>query len=361
MKISRLLTFCAALLAVSVKLSACTGMLLKNKDSTVVSGRTVEFGIDLDMTLAVVPRGYAFAGDVSGGEGKKYISKYGVVGIYCFTNPKIMDGINEKGLVAAAFYFPGYAEYGKVTDKNMSEALSPAEIPNWILTQFATIEEVKKGLSSIVIAPSILEGWGPTPPPFHYVVYDKEGRSIAIEPRDGKVVVSENPIGIFTNSPVFDWHLTNLNNYINLSPYNVDSARLKGLELSAFGQGSGMLGIPGDFTPPSRFVRAAIFSSAATPSENSEQGVFQIFHLLNQFDIPKGSAANKNSNGISYDITWVTCVKDQDALKYYYKTYGDQTIKVADLGQFDLNAKKMKKLKLAGESAAIDVSDSLRD
>ncbi|PCI93544.1 choloylglycine hydrolase [Candidatus Aerophobetes bacterium] len=240
-------------------ITACTGILLRAKDNSIVTGRTVEFGVDIKMSVAVIPRNFQFVGNTPKGKGMAYKAKYATFGIYCFDVKKLMDGMNEKGLVAAAFYFPGYAEYAHITTENQSKALSPVEFPNWILTQFATVEEVKAGLSSVVIAPTILDSWGSTPPPMHYVVYDRHGKSIVIEPINGKLVVSENVVGVITNSPTFDWHLTNLRNYINLTPFNVDPLHLRGLKLAPFGQGSGMRGLPGDFTPPSRFVRAAVF------------------------------------------------------------------------------------------------------
>lgn len=331
MLFNKALAFSLAFVVYSSNLLACTGMVLSGKEDKVVSGRTVEFGSDLDMSVAVIPRNFDFTGDAPGGKGKKYTSKYASLGVYCFSQKKLMDGINEKGLVAAAFYFPGYAKYTEVTEGNRSKALSPVEFPNWVLSQFATIEEVKEALSSVIIAPTILENWGPSAPPLHYIIYDKKGKSIVIEPVNGALAVFEDPIGVLTNSPGFDWHLTNLNNYINLSPFNVAPTKIKGMELSELSQGSGMLGLPGDFTAPSRFVRASMFSSTALPSGDK---VNQIFHLLNQFDIPKGAVIQKGKGGDAVDITWCTCVKDHQDLKYYYKTYDDQSVKVVDLTAF---------------------------
>ncbi len=342
------------------ELTACTGLMLKSEDHSVVSGRTVEFAVELEMSTAVIPRKHQFVGESSGGNGLKYTSKYAAVGIYCFEDQKLMDGINEKGLVAAAFYFPGYAGYANITKENQAKSLSPIEFPNWILTQFATVEEVKAGLQSVVIAPTILKSWGPTPPPMHYIVYDQSGKSIVIEPVKGSLIVHENLIGTITNSPTFDWHITNLNNFINLTPFNAESKTLLGLKLTSFGQGSGMVGLPGDFTPPSRFVRAAIFSAAAAPSKTSVELVDQTFHILNQFDIPLGAVREKSQGKVSYDSTQLTSVKEAKTLKYYYKTYEDQEIKFVDLNQFDLNAKTIKKMEVKGKQKSLDVSSMLR-
>ncbi len=342
------------------EITACTGVLLKTKDESFVNGRTVEFGTAIDMSVAIIPRNYKFVGEIPNGAGMPYKSKYAAAGIYCFTDKKLMDGINEKGLVAAAFYFPGYAKYARITKANQPKALSPVEFPNWILTQFATIEEVKDAISSVVIAPSVMKGWGDAPPPMHYIVYDKEGHSIVIEPLDGKLVVYENVLGAITNSPSFDWHLQNLSNYINLSPLNVGPIDLRGLKLSSFGQGSGLGGLPGDFTPPSRFVRAAIFSAASVPSVNSDEAVNQTFHVLNQFDIPIGVIRQKDGEKIEYDSTLLTSVKDPNTLKYYYRSYEDQTVKFIDLKKFDRNAKVIKDMKIVGKQKNLDVSSLLK-
>lgn len=344
----------------SSDLLACTGILLKAQDNSIVSGRTVEFASDIDMSVAVIPRNFKFIGDIPNGKGMAYTSKYAAAGIYCFENQVLMDGINEKGLVAAAFYFPGYAQYTKITSENRSKGLSPVEFPNWILTQFATIEEVKAALPSVVIAPTIVRGWGSTPPPLHYIVYDRSGKSIVIEPLKEKLVVYENEIGVLTNSPTFDWQLTNLRNFINLTPYNVKPIQIRGLELAPFGQGSGMVGLPGDFTPPSRFVRAALFSAAEVPPKNSEESVYQTFHILNQFDIPYGAVREKNNSKVSYDYTMLTSVKDPNSMRYYFRSFEDQTIRYIDLKQLNLNENAIKNRKVAGMQRSYDVTSLLR-
>lgn len=358
---NRILIVCfLAILIFTYELEACTGIRLTATDGSVVNGRTVEFGTVIDMYAAVIPRGYTFIGKTPDGNGLTYKSKYAATGIYCFDYKVLMDGINEKGLTAAAFYFPGYAEYATLTKDNQSKGLSPVEFPNWILTQFATIDEVKAALTSVVIAPTVLNNWGDTPPPFHYVVYDKEGNSIVIEPLNGTLVVYDNEIGTITNSPTFDWHMTNLRNFINLNVFNVSPINIRGVELAPLGQGSGMVGVPGDFTPPSRFVRAALFSSTAIPSKNANESVSQAFHILDQFDIPVGFSREKKGFDFTNDYTLLTSVKDSQAVKYFYKSYNDQTIKFVDLNQFDLDTKTIKSVNTKGQLTGVDVSTQLR-
>lgn len=338
----------------------CTGIKLKAEDHSIVHGRTVEFGIPIDASVAVIPRGYEFTGTTPQGKGLVYKAKYAVVGAIAFGVPAIMDGLNEKGLAMGIFYFPGFASYTQITPDNQTKALSPIEFGNWILTQFASIDEVKIALSSVVIAPTTIKEWGSTPPPFHYIVYEKSGRSLVIEPIDGKLVTYDNPLGVLTNSPTFDWHTENLRNYINLTPFNVKPIELAGETFAPFGQGAGMVGLPGDFTPPSRFVRAAIFSNTATPSKNANEGIYQAFHILNQFDIPIGAVREKVDGVIHTDSTLFTAVRDPQALKFYFKTYDDQLIKVVDLTKFDLSAKEIKQTKAVSKEKYIDVTSSLK-
>lgn len=338
----------------------CTGIKLAAKDGSVVNGRTLEFGIPVKADVVVVPRGYSFVGSTPEGEGLKYEAKYGCVGAFAFDYPAIMDGLNEKGLSVGTFYFPGFAEYTPLTKENQSKALSPIDFSNWLLTQFASVDEVKEALNKVVIVPTVMKSWGNAPAPFHYIVYDKSGKSLVIEPIKGKLVTYDNPLGVFTNSPSFDWHMTNLSNYIHLSPDNAPPQTIEGVKFTSFGQGSGLVGLPGDFTPPSRFVRATLFSASALPSKDSKEAVFQAFHILNQFDIPLGAIRSQENGKSGSDFTQVTSVKDPEALAYYFKTYDDQTLRKADLKKFDLKGKALKKFSVVGTQAAVDISSEFK-
>jgi choloylglycine hydrolase len=355
----RFLLFLSALLISSVGFS-CTGIQLTAKDGTHINGRTVEFGAPLDLAGLVIPRQYEFKGTLpDGSTGLVYRSKYAAVGGNAFGAPAIVDGINEKGLSIGMFYFPGYADYAAVTAENKARALSPVDFPNWVITQFASVAEVKAALQSVVVVATTPKGW-PGVPPFHYVVYDKEGNSLVIEPVNGELHTYENPLGVLTNSPTFNWHTTNLSNYINLTPVNAPGVTVDGLKIKQFGEGSGLHGMPGDFTPPSRFIRAAIFASTAIPSANAEQAVFQAFHILNQFDIPVGAVRSMSGNTEIPESTLATTVKDPSRLLYYFKTYDDQTIKVISLNKFDLNGKTLKTIPMKGSQTALDVSGTAK-
>lgn len=341
---------------------ACTGLLLKAKDGSFVHGRTLEFGVQVNPSITVIPRGYEFVGSTPTGKGLKYKSKYGAIGAVAYDQIAILDGLNEKGLAVGTFYFPGYAKYAEITNENQNKALSPVDFPNWIVTQFATVEEVKSALSDIVIAPTVIKGWGEGPAPFHYIVYDNSGKSLVIEPVDGRLITFDNPLGVLTNSPEFDWHMTNLHNYVNLRKFNVSPLKIDGVEFAPFGQGSGLVGLPGDFTPPSRFVQASIFKVTALTPGNTEDAVFQLFHILNHFDIPKGTVSEKDGSKVFYDFTSVTCVRDPQNLKFFFKTYDDQTIRVVDLKKFNLEEKKIKIIGSSqfNQQPIVDISAELK-
>ncbi len=337
---------------------ACTGIMLRNADGSVVHGRTVEFGIPLEMDMAVIPRGYAFVGQTPLGDGKKWTSKYGAVGAIVYGNLGIMDGINEKGLAIGAFYFPTEAEYTKTTSANQAQSMSAVDFSNWIITSFANVDEVRKAIEGgeAVVAPTLLPGWPQTVQPFHWVVYDKSGKALVIEPIGGKLVLRDNPIGTLTNSPTFDWHMTNLRNYIALDPLGAAPVKIDNTTFQSFGMGDGMLGLPGDFTPPSRFVRATVFSSTATPAKDSSAGIFSGFHILNNFDIPVGAVRAESDGKTEADRTLLTTMRDPEKLRMYFKTYDDQTVRMVDLNKFDLDAKEVKKLSTKGEQTVIDMS-----
>ena len=117
----------------------------------------------------------------------------------------------------------------------------------------------------------------------HFVVHDRSGKSVVIEPTDKTLKIFDNPLGVMTNSPTFDWHMTNLRNYINLTVTNVPPIDLGGVTLAQFGQGSGLRGLPGDFTPPSRFVRAVAFSQSALQADTATQSILAGVSYPQQF------------------------------------------------------------------------------
>lgn len=313
---------------------ACTGVGLTAKDNGVVVGRTLEFGAPPDSSIIVYPAGSEMQGRTPTGEGLKFTTKHGFVGANGFgVDNLILDGLNEKGLVVGLFYFPGYAVYAEPTPENQAKGMGPETVSAWILGNHATVEELIENIDSIAVLPVVLPALKEVPG-VHFKVEDASGRCIVIEPIDGKLVVSENPVRVLTNAPEFKWHLTNLNNYLNQTPDYPANRDLNGVKLSPFGMGAGMVGIPGDFTPPSRFVRMVFFSQCLKEIPDSTSAVAAIFHLLNNFDIPIGVAHPPAGTAeADSDFTPWAGVADTKEGKYYWRTFGDQNIRHVDLKQ----------------------------
>ncbi len=336
------LGFVAALCCGDSHSHACTGVKLKAKDGALVYGRTMEFGVDLLSTPIVIPRRYKMQGTAPEGKpGIAWEAKYAAVGMNALHIDQIIEGTNEKGLAGGVFYMPEYAQYEATTAADAPRTLAPWEVISWILTNFASVDEVRSALPGIRVAAS------PAPvmnfaPPAHYVVHDIQGRSLVIEYLQGKLHMYDNPTGVITNAPTFDWHLTNLNNYVSLKSLNPAPSNFDGVQLRAFGQGAGLVGLPGDFTPPSRFVRAFLFGHAALPGANGEEAAQQLFHVLDGFDIPRGSVEEKSAGGNPiYEFTSWTTANDMTNHVFYYHTADNRRVRRIELMKLDLNGGKI--------------------
>lgn len=338
---------------VALKLYSCTGIKIVSKDKSVIYGRTLEFGKDLDSNILFAPRKHGFEGasPIDNTKGLKWESKYAVVGANMLGLNYFADGINEKGLAGGVFYFPDYTELQNVSLDQVKFSMAGWQLLTWILTTCCSIKEVKIKLPKIKVNRAVLPKWNAFQP-VHYIIHDQVGNSLVIEYINGQLRMHDNKLGVLTNSPSFEWHTTNLNNYVNLSALNVPKKKLSDITLVPFGQGSGMLGLPGDFTPPSRFVRAVAFSQAILPSETGAQDVDSAFHILNLFDIPKGVVRGLGDN---FDYTQWTSVSDLRSKKYYFHTYGNRQVYTVDLNKLK-NTKKVLTIPMKYEPKIIDVT-----
>lgn len=336
---------------------ACTSTKLIAKDHSVVYGRTLEFGIDVHSNVIFIPRAYALqaTSPIEGKNALQWKTKYAVLGANAEGQKLIIDGINEKGLAAGVFYFPGYEQYQSVNEANVSQSLNSVELVTYLLSQSKNIDEVKQALHSIRVNKAVFKPWGFLVP-VHYLVTEPSGKSLVIEYIDGKLKLYDAPLGVITNAPTFDWQMTNLRSYVNLSPLNVSEVKVNNKTLKHFGQGSGMHGLPGDFTPPSRFVRSAIFTASSLPVPDAKQAVLQVFHILNNFDIPKGAVRDKTNGQLHTDTTLWTSASDLKHLLFYFHTYNDRAIKRVDLKAFDWNAKGIAVVSMQGQNQIQDLA-----
>ena len=311
--------------------SACTGIKLKATDGSVIHARTLEFQADPKSELIFIPRGQAMTAVAPSGEpgGITWTTRYATAGANAFGQPIIVDGLNEKGLGGGLFYFPGYAGYQDVAPNEAGKSMGSWEILTWVLGNFATVGEVKDALPGVKVSKAPLEGFDGSPP-LHMILTDAAGDSIVVEYVGGKLNLYDNPLGVLTNSPGFDWHTTNLRNFVNLSALNVPQLALGDIKIDQTGQGSGLLGMPGDFTPPSRFIRAVAFSQAAAPSADGEAAVKTAFHILDNFDLPPGTVRSGTGAG-DYEVTFWTGAADLKNLRYYITTFDNRQIRMFDL------------------------------
>ena len=335
----RLIVFIAALsfwAMTAQSADACTGISLTAQDGGNVVARTVEWAAtSMQCGYVVAPRGHRHQSFTPTGEnGLKYDSRYGYVGVYTEYEPFVVEGMNETGLSAGLFFFPQYGQYAPYDSSHNEKTLCDMQFVSWVLSQFSSIDQVKEALSRIDLV-TLDHKIGAV----HWRIAQPDGRMVVLEVVNGVPQFYENTLGVLTNSPGFQWHITNLNNYVNLVPGSAPDQELKkGITLSALGHGSGMHGLPGDFTAPSRFVRAAFFQTTAPVASDSFEAVVQAFHILNNFDIPIGVQDKKGElpEGLQ-SATQVTTATDQSCLRFYYRTAWNSNIRCIDLKDIDFD------------------------
>ena len=349
-----------AILVFSSVALACTDFTIKAKDGTVVVGRSMEFPIDLHSEIWVVPRGGQFeVVNKAGVKGCRWTAKYGFMGINAFRiKDSYVEAMNEKGLAIDGLMFTG-AVYQPVA---AGKYVPLDKIAAWTMGNFATVAEVKKALAETNVAASELakiKDMG-----LHLAFHDAAGNNLVVEFIDGQAKLYDNPLGVMTNRPEFDWQLNNLRNYINLDSHDKKPRQINGVKIEPTGVGNGLLGLPGDWTPPSRFVRASFCLDAAIRPKNAREAVNLAEHILNVVDIPKGVI--KESTPLPskelYGLAQWVIIKDLTNKILYYKTYDNTAWKSVDLKKIDLSAgAPSKSLTMADkEIRIIDVSGQLR-
>lgn len=320
-------------------LAACTGISFTAKDGSFVLARTAEWGgSDLHSRYVVVPRGYRHVSlTADGGNGMIFTGKYGYVGVAANMDQFVLEGLNEKGLSAGLFFFPGYGQYPEYDSIEVSRTVPDMQVVSWILSGFSTVQEVIDHFDEIIVTMLY-----PQSGTSHWRVGDPSGRQIVIEITGGKTHIYENTVGVLTNSPDFPWHVTNLNNYVNLAFGEADGNAFSAYpQVRRFGAGTGMIGIPGDVTPPSRFIRAAYYQATAPQYPTGVETVMSCFLILNNFDIPIGVERQKGQEPTDIPgATQFTTAADTKGLKMYWRTCWNSTIRCIDLNDIDFSKVK---------------------
>lgn len=331
----------AALLSLAPVAEACTYVRLTASDGSQHPGRTMEWGnFDLVPGFAIVPRGLDHSAMTmpDGAAGATWTGTYGYAGVTLLGREDLFgDIINEEGLVLNLLYFPGFTGYQPYDPALASSSLSATDFMTYMGSQFATVDEVKAAATEIRVVPVVEPALG-FPAPVHVVVSDPTGSEIVVEYIDGELHIYEQTIGVMTNAPSYDWHLTNLRNYLNLRPVNWPDVDVAGLTLSGIGYGTGFLGLPGDYTPPSRFVRAAAFKETARETTGGYDTTLEHFRILDSFQLPIEGDFDDLPEGLeplSYGSTQYTVSFDPANMVVYYHTDDERTVRRVDLGAVD--------------------------
>jgi choloylglycine hydrolase len=308
----------------------------KAADGTVVVGRSMEFPFGIPTSLGVLPEDYVgrAAAPKGASAAMQWTARYGVVGMAAFGSAQTLtDGMNTAGVSVHALYMPHgccvYADY-----RGDGSDVSELDVIAYLLGTCGSVAEVE-------VQAAAMNVWGKDPgmgfaPPLHFLVHDAEA-SIAIEFHKEGMRVVDNPSGVGTNAPYLDWHLTNLNNFVGMAPTVPAQADVLGMKLAAFGQGQGAMGLPGDYTAPSRFVRAAAMVAMSEVPADAADAEMQTWHILNAFDIPIGLIREEFDGKLKDEVTvWIT-ISNLTGKRYAYRTNGDPSVYVVDLSDVDFS------------------------
>lgn len=323
-----------AIVSIHHDADSCTGITLQSSDGAYIVARTVEWSSEeIASDYVIVPQGFESQAMLPDGthDGMKYTAVYGYVGLTA--ENYVLEGLNEAGLSAGLFYFPKYGSYPKYNPNKKDVTISDTEFVAWMLGKFETVDDVIEALRTVRVVSTDERA-----ATLHWRVADKYGRQIVIEYINGIPMVYDNRLGVLTNSPSYDWHITNLNNYINLHSGAIEKQTMGDVTLNTFGRGSAMLGLPGDMTPPSRFIRAAFYQTSAPVLETSQQAVEQAFVIMEAMTIPIGIQYSDKQTipDISTATQWTTVTDITNNILYYTTMY-NPIIRKFDLNKIDFS------------------------
>ena len=295
-------------------------------------GRNLDLDVSFGQTVTITPRNFPLDFSRAG----KMERHYAMIGMASAseTFPLYAEAVNEKGLAMAGLNFPGNAFYQEPDGKGLE--LASFEIIAWILGKCASVEEAEAYLTGMKI---VNLSFAPRMPaaPLHWMLADRS-KCLVLEAVEEGLKVYENPFGVLTNNPPFPFHQMNMGNYLNLTSKSPKNRFSEGLVLNPCSQGMGALGLPGDASSSSRFVRAAFYkwNSVSEPSEQAN--VSQFFHILDGVAMIRGSVITDQG---TCDITLYSCCMNTQTGVYYYKTYEDSRLRRIDMYQRDLEEKRL--------------------
>jgi len=304
----------------------CTAINFKTKDH--YFGRNLDLEYTYQESVAVTPRNYPFHFRLAG----TIESHYAMIGMAYVADgyPLYYDATNEKGVSMAGLMFAGNAHYPEPAEGK--DNIPPFEFIPWILCQCEDMQKVRKLLERVNLANISFSEELPLTP-LHWMISYKE-ESLVVESATDGLHVYENPVGVLTNNPPFPVQLWNLNNYMGVTREAADNRFAKKLSLSAYSKGMGALGLPGDLSSSSRFVRAAFVLHNSVCKESEEESVGQFFHILTSVEQQRGCVRVREEE---YEITVYSCCCNAEKGIYYYTTYGNRQISAVDMRKENLD------------------------
>ena len=304
----------------------CTAATYKTKDFYM--GRTLDYEFSYGEQITITPRNYPFTFRHDGSLDTHYaiIGMAHVAGEY----PLYYDAVNEKGLGMAGLNFVGNAVYAQVQDGKRNVA--QFEFIPWILSRCANLKEAESALADMNLVGTPFSEQLPSAQ-LHWIIADKTG-SIVVESMENGLKVYDNPVGVLTNNPPFEMQMFNLNNYMYLSEKQPENHFAKEVPLQTYSRGMGALGMPGDLSSMSRFVRVAYTRMHAVSGDGEADSVGQFFHILGSVEQQRGCC--EVSDG-KYEITIYTSCMNASRGIYYYTTYQNHQIMAVDMHREDLD------------------------
>ena len=304
----------------------CTAATYKTKDF--YFGRTLDYEFSYNEEITITPRKYPFQFKNK----KTIINHYAIIGMaYVADNyPLYYDAINEKGLGMAGLNFVGNAYYNE--PQQNKDNIAQFEFIPWILSQCGTTKEARKLIEKINLSNIPFNAQLPLAQ-LHWIISDSE-ESITIEAVKDGIKIYDNPLGVLTNNPTFDKQLFALNNYMNLSNKSPQNTFAPNLELQQYSRGMGAIGLPGDLSSQSRFIRVSFVKMNSISSEAENESVSQFFHILNSVDQQRGACQLDDGK---YEITIYTSCCNATKGIYYYTTYDNHQITAVDMHKENLD------------------------
>ena len=295
-------------------------------------GRNLDYEIKFGDNVVIAPRGYCFNFH-SAGELENHFAIVGMAHV-ADNFPLYYDGVNEKGLAMAGLNFVGNAYFGEPV--NGKTSVAPHEFIPYILGQCENLEKARELLKNMTLVNDAFSKDYPVAQ-LHWIISDKTG-SVTVESTKNGFFVYDNPLGVLTNNPEFPIQMMQINNYMGLSPKQPANSFSNNYQFTHYSRGMGTLGLPGDITSESRFVRAAFIKENSVCDESPIDCVSQVFHVLASVENPAGCCELENG---TYQVTQYTCCCDCANGIYYYNYYTNHQLNAIDMRRANLDTSEL--------------------